>query len=326
MDITSTEPRPDAADGCLPDDARMEKIREALTGYNAGRPQARTRALQQVALFVGGYLLLVGLLFFAVYDASFDDSRSRNRALGAIAGLGIFGIYYVWRFAWKPAADHQMALRYRLFPDIFGFVEDVRYAHGSEPAFLEDLRKTGLVSFTRSENDDTLSGRHESMPFHFTETKLVSGSGKNKTTVFAGIIFHFPLQTPFPGLLLAASKGGWLTQTWRDLFGSRHSILTAAYGRVDAIYEFHTDNVAAAQPVVDNAMAPALAYLRGAWQGGQVLIGIRNEECYLMMPSTKDHFMLPGIDRDIDFKRDILPMISELAVLLAFAHLVRKIG
>lgn len=55
-------------------------------------------------------------------------------------------------------------------------------------------------------------------------------------------------------------------------------------------------------------------------------MALDGKACYLLLPSKKDYFALPSITEDIDFARDAEPMIRDLVVLLALAHLVRKLG
>ena len=45
----------------------------------------------------------------------------------------------LWEYLVKPIRDHQLTLRYRLFPEIFGFIEDVSYSHGYAPGFIDDI-------------------------------------------------------------------------------------------------------------------------------------------------------------------------------------------
>ncbi|MFM2281910.1 MAG: hypothetical protein RLZZ444_4141 [Pseudomonadota bacterium] len=306
----------------MPDAERRARAEAAIADYNVERPQILSSAYLQVAMYFGGYIILAALLLYASYNQ--DDPKHRLFSFtGAILMIGAF---YLWDFAWKPVKDHQMVLRYRLFPEIFGFVDQVDYNHGTEPWFIEGLKQLKLVRFTRSKNDDSLSGNHEGLDFSLVETSLVTGSGKHENTLFKGLIFHFPLDHPFEGTLIAARRGNWLQEMVRDLFGSRDDVLECGDPEIDAFYEFRTTNFAAALPLVQGPLASALRYFSHDWREGDVLMALDGNACFLLLPSKKDYFALPSINEDVDFMRDAEPMIRDLMVLLALAHLVRKLG
>ncbi|MDO6963225.1 DUF3137 domain-containing protein [Rhizobium alvei] len=306
----------------MPDAERRARAEAAIDEYNVERPQILSSAYLQVAMYFGGYIIFSALLLYGAYAN--DDAK--HRLFGFTGALLMVGAFYVWDFAWKPVKDHQMVLRYRLFPEIFGFVENVDYSHGQQPWFLEDLKQLKLLRFTRSKNDDALSGNHEGLDFSLVETSLVSGSGKNETTLFKGLVFHFPLDHPFDGTLIVARRGNWLQEKVRDLFGNRDDVLECGDPEIDAFYEFRSSNLAAAQPLIQGALASALRFFSRDWRDGDVLMALDGKACYLLLPSKKDYFALPSITEDIDFARDAEPMIRDLVVLLALAHLVRKLG
>jgi hypothetical protein len=43
------------------------------------------------------------------------------------------------------------------------------------------------------------------------------------------------------------------------------------------------------------------------------------------LPADRDYFHVPSIRRDVDYKTDVEPMIRDMVVLLAVAHLIRKL-
>lgn len=266
---------------------------------------------------------MVGLLLYASYGAD-----EKSRIFGLVAAGGFVAGWHVWNFAWKPVTDHQLTLRYRLFPVIFGFIERVQYSHGYEPAFLRDINEIKLVRFTSSENDDLLTGVHEGLDFEMIESKLNLGSGKNKETVFSGLILRFRLDRPFPGQLLAAKRSGWLERTWNEMWRVEPSDeLLSGNRRLDESHAFRSDNPAAARPVIAGPLTSLLTWLANEWHaGGDVRIALCNDICFLLLPSGRDYFALPGISNDVDYRADIEPMIRDMTMLLAVAHLLKKIG
>jgi hypothetical protein len=207
---------------------------------------------------------------------------------------------------------------------VFGFIDRVQYSHGQTPSFLSDIRRMRLIAFAGSSNDDLISGRHEGLDFEMVESKLTSG-GKDKTVLFKGLILRFTLDNEFPGLLVAAKRGNRFQEWLHDLFGHHNDTIASRDAEIDALFEFHTDNHRAAAPIVEGPMVSALNYLKSHWWAGEPRIALRQRECFLLLPSDHDYFALPDIGRDVVYA-DIAPMIEDMVVLLAVAHLVSKIG
>ena len=95
---------------------------------------------------------------------------------------------------------------------------------------------------------------------------------------------------------------------------------------LDGDYEFRTDNIEAAQPLVSGQMAQALNWLKEAWPGEPARIALTERDGFLLLPHKKEFFELPASTVSLDYKAHIEPMITDMATILATAALVRKIG
>jgi hypothetical protein len=265
------------------------------------------------------------LFFLSLLLHSTDHSR--HNPLGIVVALIAMCGYWVWGFAWQPVKDYQLGLRHRLFPVIFGFIDKVEYAQGQAPGGLLLLVKSmKLVRFSHSENDDLVRGTHDGLRFEMVESRLQVGSGKDRTTVFRGLIFRFSVEHAFPGLLVAARRGNLLQEWVHDVFGGNDDTIASGDPEIDAAYAIHTDNERAARPILEGTLTAALKYLKRSWQSGDARIALRGPECFLLLPADRDYFRIPSILRDVDYKRDVEPMIRDMVVLLAFVHLISKVG
>jgi hypothetical protein len=307
----------------MPDASRLATIRQRIGEYNAERPAIMKTAYVQVVLFMGGYAAVVLFVFYLLLSS--DNPSKHNPLTWVLVGLVVAG-WYIWSFAWKPVTDHQLGLRYRLFPVIFGFIDKVQYSNGHTPGFLNAVKQMKLVQFGSSENDDLVGGTHDGLDFEMVESKLNVGSGKNKTTVFRGLIFHFTRDDEFPGLLVAAKRGNRFQEWLQDLFSSHDDTIPTGDPDLDATYEIRTDNHSAARPLVGGPLASALKHLQREWWAGDARIALRGREVFLLLPSDRDYFALPSIQQDIDYKADIEPMIRDMVTLLAVAHMIRRLG
>ena len=305
----------------MPKEGALENLRAAVAAYNGARPRVTRELYLRVLLIFGGYLL------FAAFVAYMAWSDIESNVVGIVLGLLFVGGGFVWKFAVAPSKNFQQTLRDRMLPLVFGFVEEVQYAHGATPRFMAGLPGKDFVARDRSEHGDMIAGRHEGLAFTLSETELSTGSGKSRQTTFKGVVFHFERAQEFPGLLLAARKPNAVQRFVRDLFGgSSMALVSSGNPEVDASHEFRTTRPEAATPLVQGTLAKALDYLATEWRDDVVRIALSGRQCYLLVPAKKDFFELPPVDTPIDFDRHLRPMIRDLVMLLATAQLVNKIG
>lgn len=228
--------------------------------------------------------------------------------------------------ALRPATRLQRSFRDTLLPMIFGFVRDVHYQHGTRPNSFDRMPRETVGAFSRQSFDDIISGRYEDFPFELYEARLWEGSGKSETIAFKGIIIAFETIEPFPGTLVAARKAGKVVHVFRGMFAGKMQELPCGVEDLDDIYEFRTDNIEAARPLVTGRMAQALTWLRETWPYDQARVALSGSDGFLLMPRSKNFFELPDISEPIDYNRHVAPMITDLGAMLATAALVRKIG
>jgi hypothetical protein len=306
----------------MPDEAAVAEIRRHIDIYNSDRPGIYRNCTLVAWLAMSAYGVVVGIVTYGALQMSDGTSL-----LGAILVFAIVGGVWVWRYAWMPLRDHQLGLRYGLFPKVFGFIEEIRYSAGIEPYFLDNLKRLKLVDFTKSKNDDVISGVHEGMAFELVETQLITGSGKSERTTFKGLIFQFRLAESFPGLLVANKRSGWWERTMKDFWGTgSFDEIRSGNFRLDETHEFRTSNHGAAQPVIAGPLTSVLTWLGNEWHGGDVRIALSHDDGYLMLPTTTDYFALPDLQRDVSYEGHVKPLVREMVQLLAVAHVVRGIG
>jgi hypothetical protein len=310
----------------MPSEAVIAGIRHGIEDYEAKRASVQRQVRWRVPVFVGLIVVFVALIAW-LFNAAADPHEqwlSTPHVFLYLGGMVVAVLLYFQ--ALRPATRLQQSFRDTLLPMIFGFVRDVRYQHGARPSSFDRMPRETLAAFSRQSFDDVISGRYEDFPFELYEAKLWEGSGKSETTAFKGVIVAFETIEPFPGTLVAARKAGKVTHFFRGMFASKMQELSSGVDDLNDTYEFRTDNVEAARPLVTGRMAQALAWLRETWPYDQARVALSGSDGFLLMPRSKDFFELPDISQPIDYNRHVAPMITDLGAMLATAALVRKIG
>lgn len=308
---------PEAA--AVPPDRRAV-IEAAIEEYNRERPAIHANVRRRSTLGAGVAALFFAGLTWAV-AASVRDWEMMLYPI--VIGVIVTGLVWYWLNA--PARRFQQDLRDRILPVAFGLLGEARYAKGAEATTIVDnLKATDLITFSSGTVDDCVAGLDEGEPVELAEVTLTRGSGKSRSTVFRGLVFHFGRKEAFPGRLLVSPRPNAVARFFRDLFPGSLAILETGRGE-DATHDFRTDNPAAARAMAGGNLDRALEWLARAWPDGAPLMAFWRQDCFLMLPSKRDYFELPGIGEPLDYARHVEPMVWDLVRLLAIARLVRRI-
>ena len=315
----------DVKDFMLGDDV-IAGIKADLERYEAERSGVLRAVMWRVPVFLGLLLLAVaGIAYFLNIFA--DPNEQWFSPLHVfVYGIAFFTAYVVYRSARSPARKLQQSFREKALPAVFGFIEDIGYQHGRTPISFERLPRMIVDGFNKQRFDDVISGRYEGFPFELYEATLSMGSGRGKSDVFKGVIVAFETIAPFPGLLVATRKATRVAGFLRGLFASKLEELQSGVADIDQNYDFRTDNVEAARPLVTGRLAQALRWLGETWPEEPARVALNGSDGFLLIPLSKNFFELPDISRPLDFQRHVAPMIADMASLLATAALVRKVG
>ncbi|RUW29047.1 DUF3137 domain-containing protein [Mesorhizobium sp. M1E.F.Ca.ET.041.01.1.1] len=310
----------------MPSEAVIVGIRHNIEAYEAKRASAQKQVRWRVPLFVGLVIVFVVLTAW-LFNSAADPNEQWLSTPHVFLYLGGFIVAVLLYFqALRPATRLQQSFRDTLLPMIFGFVRDVRYQHGVRPNSFDRMPRETVGAFNRQSFDDTISGRYEDFPFELYEAKLWEGSGKSETTAFKGVIVAFETIEPFPGTLVAARRANKMVHFFRGMFANKMQELSSGVAELDAAYEFRTDNIEAARPLVTGRLAQALTWLGETWPYDQARVALSGSDGFLLMPRSKNFFELPDISVPIDYNTHVAPMIADLGAMLATAALVRKIG
>jgi hypothetical protein len=315
------------ADDFMPDEAAVAGIKADIERYEAERSRTHCAVMWRVPVFDG--LTLAVIFAIAWFFNSLADPNEQWLSTPHVL-LYIFGLaamFFAHAQATKPAWRLQQSLRERIMPVIFGFIDTVAYRHEDTPDSFGRLPRETVGSFNREHFDDVISGRYEGFPFELYEATLRQKAGKSSSEVFKGIVVAFETITPFPGVLVSARRAGKVVGFFRGMFGGdKLQEVGSGIPELDEIYEFRTDNVEAARPLVTGRLAQALKWLSETWPENPSRVALKGSDGFLLIPLSKNFFELPGISQPLDYKGHVEPMVADMAALLATAALVRKVG
>ncbi|MBK8457288.1 MAG: DUF3137 domain-containing protein [Phyllobacteriaceae bacterium] len=312
------------AETVMPDSAARAAIDKEIVAYNGEQAVVAASVRNRLPLFVGGALAAAAAV--AAFAIQFDPDRDwLSTPMIFVYFFGVMAAFFAWDQAVKPAKLLQQGLRDRILPPLFGFLTDVRYAHGGNPASGDHLPKEAIGSYNRTTIGDLVAGRHDGLDLEIFEATYTLKSSKSSSTQFKGVVLAVSLQHAFPGILVAVRKSGDVTRWFREMFSGKLETIDFANPAVGEAFEVRTSNGEAARKLVDGSLAKALAYLRDEWPDGQPRLALNERSGFVLLPTTKDFFELPKIGTPLHYDGHIAPMSHELARLVALAALVANI-
>lgn len=305
-------------------EARARAV-QAVAEYNAARPGSQMAVYRNIVLFlVPGGLLFAWIAWLILTSGGGKNSPQTFLLAGLIMAL-VWGGPKLWAWVWEPATDLQQSARDRIMPQVFGFVENLRYRHGFTPDFIAALPVKSIVRHTRIQHDDMITGTHDGMPFSLAECTFWMHEGKSEKKEFQGAVFHCKAQQAYPGLLLVSKKLSSASRFWFGGPDDRHvPEVFPADGAVERVHSVRSDNASAAKALIDGNLGGALRWLDGAFPDGVPRLILSKDDIFLMVPSEKNFFELPPIGTDVHYEAHVEPIVRELAMLLATGALVRK--
>lgn len=303
----------------MPNAGTVAAIEKDVATYNKRRAHEVARLTNRRPAVITIYVVGILVLAYAAYLATGTVTWFHYMLAGL--GIGFFPCLDKWIRA--DADWTQQRFRDHMLPVMFGFIQDFRYSHGAAPRSFDRLPREMVPSHNRTSFDDMLTGTIEGARFELCEMKLAQKSKNSDVVVFQGVMLQCSLRTPFPGTLVATRKIGDFKRFFRDLFGRGGlSEIVSGDGRLDDLYEFRTDRRGEARRLLAGPLGEMLNALWREWPGDTAQVGIRDDDVFLMLPTSRNFFELPSIDAEISYATDLAPMMRQIARFLSIAAMV----
>jgi hypothetical protein len=314
-----------AEEDYLPDAPTIARIEQDIARYNERRQEAQAeigrRMPMAMMLFVIGAVAVHALVYLVFWPSDFALRAMIFLFVGSLVGLGV-----VRHFVHGIGADTQQEFRNHMLPVLFGFVDSVRYRSSFEPGSFSRLPSQIKGPHNARRFDDFVSGRVNGKHFELYELALLTRSKSSEKIRFRGLVLTCHTDEPVEGLLVATVIERNPFRAIKEfLTGEKMSEVTSGTA-LDRLYEFRTDNPAAAKAVLGGGLAEVLEWLVKRWPRSAVRIAQRRSELFVMLPTDKNFFELPALDRRLDYRRDLEPMMKDFASLMVIVDTVQRMG
>lgn len=306
-------------DPVIPPDFR-ERYQTLIVPHLLAFEEHRVSALHSIrkrlfiALPVCGVIAALIAYFYWCCSGSGDSSDvPLNLGFAAMAGV----------LFWVFAAQRQYVgkIKTTIFPIIFGhFGPQFSYSkNGTMP--MSELKHFGIIpDHTDSILSDFVRGSHREVPIEIEQAKLTSGSGKDKSVVFEGLLVRLSVHKNFKGRTVIRKDAGILGNWTVGTSGLQRAHLEDP--TFEKLFEVGTTDQIEARYLLTTSFMERLVQLRALF-GGTLEASFSQGNLLLAIESHKDWFEPTSITQPATFKEDICTILEQMRLLFQIIEVLK---
>ena len=294
----------------------FKELSPALEKFDAERKRKLLYAILGASFFcVLGILLLI---------APFITKLSNDEAEGALNGAVImFGVAGATWYSIKKSFENK--IKDKIMPSVCKCFGNINW----KKCFLYESRNVFQVSnlipyFSSSNFDDYFSGNYKDVGFEIIESEFSAGSGKNRRTVFNGVIVKLDMNKRFHGNTVIRPDSMFHTSPSSNLV---HTTLE------DVIFEkkfdVYTDDEVEARYLITPSFMERLNNMKVAFNADAVSCAFYEKYLFVALHTRKDLFSLCSLIKPVNDGKQFFQMFEEILSiikLIDYFKLDQKIG
>lgn len=233
------------------------------------------------------------------------------------AGVTFFVIGAIYWWATQPRRQYAKEYKQKIMPRIIKLFGNFNYQIDG-CLDLEALKPSGIFpSFTSKKSEDCFTGEYMGVGMEFSELELTSGSGKNRRTVFKGMVILLDLRhKKFLGKTILRRNAGNI-QKWFQGMVSDLEHARMADPEFEKIFDVHTNDQVESRWLVDPAMIEKLKALYTEYEGKGMLASWYDNKMLILINSQHNHFEPAHLETPATHPGSILSMKREIAQVLS---------
>ncbi len=181
-----------------------------------------------------------------------------------------------------------------------------------------------IPSFTSSRYDDCFVGKYEDVGYDIMESSFATGSGKNRRTVFCGVIIKLDMNKNFKGKTVIRPDSVFHTTPSAAL---RHTTLEDVV--FEKKFDVYTDDEVEARYLITPSFMERLNNMKVAFDADKVSCAFYEQYLFVALHTSKDLFSLCSLIKPVNDGKQFFQMFEEiLSIIKLIDHfkLDQKIG
>ena len=270
------------------------------------RQYENQRKVRLILAIVSSILLSIPGLFllWAGFFLQGLDSDSKEGVLK----VGIFFLGAAWFVWYSIKKSFENKIKSKIMPTVCSCFGAMRWyeGHYTDNEYL--FSDSNVVpDFTSSSYDDVFEGIYKDVGIEIIEAEYDRGSGKNRTTVFNGVIVKLDMNKNFEGHTVIKPDGIFHSSPNAAL---KHTTLEDVV--FEKKFDVFTDDEVEARYLITTAFMNRLNNMQTAFKAQKVCCSFYNKYLLIALSTGKDLFSLCSLTKPIDDAQQYFQMYEEI--------------
>lgn len=283
----------------------------------------------------------------------YDDERKKKLIIAIISAIAccLIGSFFLYNaFISEPSSDAQEGafkvslfffllagavwymikkgfenkIKTKIMPTVCSCFGKLKWTEGFY-SYDDLFQKSCVVSqFTGSDYDDIFNGVHKDVPFEIIEAEYSIGSGKNRRTVFDGVIIKLKMNKEFLSHTVITPNSMFHVSPLKEL---RHTTLEDV--EFEKKFDVYTNDEVDARYLITPTFMERLKAMRTAFKADKVQCAFFGDLLLVALSTSKDLFSLCSLVKPLDDAQQYFQMYEEIVSIIKLIDhfkLDQKIG
>ena len=295
-----------------------KQIVPKIQKYENERKTTLIRTICFSTLMIVASILIVILNVF-LYSKGYIKEFDEN--LGKIACALFAGAFLIFPFFKKKFENK---IKEKIMPIVCMCFPDLKWSpnlYGSSSMFKNSFL---INDYDYSDYDDIFRGQFKDVNFDIIESEFTKGSGKDKTTIFDGVIIKLDMNKNFTGHTVIKPDTLMHTTPSKTL---RHTELEDI--QFEKKFDVFTDDEVEARYLITPSFMERLNAMKVAFKANKISCAFYEKYLLVGLSTKKDLFSICSLFKKIDDPKQFFTMFEEiLSIIKLIDHfkLNQKIG
>ena len=257
-----------------------------------------------LAVFLVIILSVPGVFFLWTAFFTGMDSDSQEGAI-QIGALFLCATWLAWRSIKK---GFENKIKSKIMPTVCSCFGAMRWYEGryTDNEFMFS-NSCVIPDYTSSSYDDVFEGIYKDVGIEIIEAEYDRGSGKNRRTVFNGVIVKLDMNKNFKGHTVIKPDGILHTSPKSSL---KHTTLEDVV--FEKKFDVFTDDEVEARYLITTAFMDRLNNMKTAFQANEISCAFYDKYLFIALSTPKDLFSLGSLTKSVNDSQQYFQMYEQM--------------
>jgi len=296
-----------------------EKYQRKFVPYLQQFEHERKCKLVLAAVLASIFGILGTLLLSVIF---FLESKKDCDGIVKLAIL-LYGL--AWGSWYSVKKEFESKIKKQIMPQVCKCFGDMRWSEGSY-SDTDLFVKAGLIpaAYSGADYDDVFTGSYKDVKIEIVEAEFDVGTGKNRRTVFNGVMVKLDMNKNFSGHTIIKPDGFFHNSPLPEL---KQTMLEDV--QFEKKFDVFTDDEVEARYLLTPSFMERLKNMQTAFKADKISCSFHDKYLIIALHTNKDLFSLCSLVKPVDDSRQYFTMYEEIVSIIKLIDhfkLDQKIG